>query len=196
MPAAHSVDSQQDSAPAKDPVLNLRRDHTYLEMLAEAFRRLAQSLRDGKPTDPEKVREGIELHRRFLTETHYHKEELLDRELAKLPGQPFRKTLAECEGEHAAGRKAAATFARELDEMLGGDKEAARSLAGHLEREADRWIRHMHHEEEDLYARLQDRIPAASADVIATGMRKIRADSAALEERLVSWTSSFGASSD
>jgi hemerythrin-like domain-containing protein len=189
-------ESKEETAPGKDPVLNLRRDHTLLEMLAEGFRRLASSLEQGAAVDAKRISEGLEIHRLFLVETHHKKEQALDRELGRLPDRPFEKAVAACEREHAAAQRAAKGFESDLAKLEQGDAAARARLRTALVAEADRFMRHARQEEEEIYAKLQGRLPEAVAESVGHEIQKLRASSSAIEERLTSWTSRWGPASD
>jgi hemerythrin-like domain-containing protein len=190
------AEMDEESAAAHDPVLNLRRDHTLLQMLGEAYHRLATELRAGGTFDRERVEEGIRLHDQFLIETHHRKEELLDQHLDRSGGRKYSKALDECRREHEAARRAAEKIHREFDRAVRGEEGAVQSLAYAMEGEADRWMNHLRREEEQLYGSLHLEIPRDLRTELSNSMRRIRMDTAALEERLTSWTSRWGPASD
>lgn len=190
------VDSMEESAPAKDPVLNLRRDHTYLQMLAEGFHRLAEALRSGRAPPKERVAEAVSLHRMFVLETHLKKERLLDAALAKVEGAPLRAALADFEREYARGAEAAATFDRALERLGHEGGSAAKELADALDHEADHWMRLLQQKEETIYPKVSELLSHAAVEELGQEMRAVQKASAALEERLTSWTSVGGSASD
>lgn len=195
-PSPVPVESKEESAPGKDPVLNLRRDHTYLEMLAEGFRRLAQSLEEDLAVGRERLAEGLEIHRRFLIETHHRKEQALDHVLEGLPGRPYARALADCRTEHERAARAGEELGTLADRLSSGGAAARTALARALRAEADRWMAHLRHEEEEIYAKVHEQIPREAVDALATEIHAIRGETAALEEKLLSWTSAWGPASD
>jgi hemerythrin-like domain-containing protein len=188
--------SDVDSPAARDPVLSLRRDHTLLEMLAEGFHQVARNLATGSEVAADRIREGLEVHRLFLIETHHRREKILEEALAQLPGAPYAAELERCRTEHEAGRRAAEGFEGDVARLGAGDRSAGTVLAAAMDREALRWMEHHRWEEEHFYPAVHDRIPRELSDRIGEAMRSVRNQMGGVEERLVSWTSSLGPSSD
>ena len=193
MPANSAVGP---SASEPDPVLLLRRDHTLLEMLAEGFRQVGRTLASAGEVPFARLREAAEIHRLFLIETHHRREEVLERALAPLAGQPFRAELDRCRAEHLQGHRASERLRGLLERWEHADRAARRELGDALVQEAHRWMEHHRWEEEHFYAAVHDRISPELAAQIGTDMRSIRRAMGGVEERLISWTSALGPSSD
>jgi hemerythrin-like domain-containing protein len=189
-------DRPVSASAAEDPVLQLRRDHTYLELLAQGFHSLADELELNHSVAPARIREGIELHRHMLIEVHQRKEQLLAEALNRIPGRPYDAALREWAAEHAEALKSSGRLTELSAKLESGDRGATKLLSGELRRESDRWTHHLYREEEQVYHDLRDRIPAATSASITEGLNAIARDASALEARLTSWTSSWGASSD
>jgi hemerythrin-like domain-containing protein len=194
--ASATPETEEESAAAHDPVLNLRRDHTLLQMLAEGFHRMATEIRTGGKLDLERLEEGVRLHEQFLVGTHHRKEELLDEELARSGDTKYSRLLDTCRKEHTAARTADEKIRALFDRLKGGENAVANELADTLDKEADRWTQHLRHEEDQLYSTLHLELPRELRTDLSTEMRKIRGETAALEERLTSWTSRWGPASD
>ena len=188
----------QAEPPARslDPVAILRRDNTLLEMLATGFRRLGSSLDTTTALDEKRIEEGLEIHRRFLVEIHHTIVEMLDGALDQLPGSPLKAARGACRREHDAAVRASEGFRRDFDAVRRREPGARNRFKAALFAEADRWTAHARAEEENLFAQLPDSFRREAAAHVGDLVRRFRAESSAVEERLSSWTSSWGPASD
>ncbi len=196
MPTHKKIPEVAGTTLATDPVLNLRRDDTLFTMLAEGFHRAAGLLRSGRPIDRKIIAESVALHRAFVVELHHRKEQILAEAVREGPAHASDPVLEGCRRNYERGRRGAVRIERDFDRWAAGTPGAGRRLAEDLDREADRWLRHLRREEALLYPRLVEELPARASRELAEKLGGVRADAAALEERLSSWTSQWGPSSD
>ncbi|MHB8351505.1 MAG: hypothetical protein ACYDFT_02260 [Thermoplasmata archaeon] len=181
---------------ANDPVLNLRRDDTLFTMLAEGFHRAAAALRAGSRIERNVIAESVDLHRLFIVDLHHRKEQFLAAAVKEGPSHVQEPALAQCRRSYDGARRSAVRLQRDFDRWVAGTPGAGRRLAGDMDQEADRWLRHLRHEEALLYPQLSKELPARASRLLADQLSQVRADAAALEERVSSWTSRWGPSSD
>lgn len=196
MPQARKTTVAAGETVANDPTLNLRRDDTLFTMLAEGFHRAAAGLRSDARIERKVISESVDLHRLFIVELHHRKEQVLAAAVKEGPGHTPEAALVECRRSYEGARRAAARLQRDFDRWVAGTPGAARRLAGDMDQEADRWLRHLRHEEALLYPQLSKELPARASRALAEELHKVHADAAALEERVSSWTSRWGPSSD
>ncbi|HEV2316677.1 MAG TPA: hypothetical protein VGV89_03780 [Thermoplasmata archaeon] len=193
--ASPPVHSRAPSTPADDPGLAVWRDHTFLQMLAEGFRFVAKIVRSGDPLDLGRLSEGVAIHRAFVVDLHQRRLAVFERVLGGLAGNPYANGIEECHRAQASAERASAELEDEVQRLKSGDSGMREALSARLEHEAQRWSVHFHREADELFPGL-DRRSGEERRALATGLTPIWNGSAAVEERLTSWTSRLGPSSD
>jgi hemerythrin-like domain-containing protein len=186
-----------DVAPSmKDLGLELYRQQTLLSVMTARMRETASRLLLGNPVDPERIRRGLDVHRRFLLNVHDADEDRVARALEKERPDAARKLVAECRREHAR----AETFLGAVQVLLGQDlapgSEARTRMSTLFAEEADRIDRHQTWEDEKIHPHLDTWLSRPVRSKLLEEIRRFNAARVDAEIALVSWASQLHPSAD
>jgi hypothetical protein len=178
-----------------DLILEMYRQHTLLYVMAARLRESAEVLQRSKRTDPKRIERLLDVHRRYLIETHLVNDRIVQEALAKLGRKELEPFLVRCEKEMRKPEE----FERQIRQLMKEGKPPAGAdalkMAELVRKEADR-IEEDHGREDEVYRTLDTLLaPAARKDLLQR-IRQVDAPRIGAEIALISWSSQIHASAD
>jgi hypothetical protein len=179
----------------EDLALELYREHTLLFVLAARLRETADRLERAPLRSPERLRTGLEVHRRFVLQVHLPNDELVGAALTRSRDAHVRGLLVECAAAHAGS----VAFPEDVEVALAepGHLAAPRpDLAALYRAEADRLETHHERESEFLYPRLDAVLSSSTRQQLLQEVLRIDLGRIGAEIALLSWAASLHPTSD
>ncbi|MFZ3355476.1 MAG: hypothetical protein WA549_01800 [Thermoplasmata archaeon] len=178
-----------------DLILEMYRQHTLLYVMAARLREAAEVLQRSKRTDPKRIERMLDVHHRYLIETHLVNDRMVQDALAKLGRKELDPFLERCVKEQRKPEE----FERQIRQLMMEGKSPAGpdalKMADLVRKEADR-IEEDHGREDELYRTLDTLLnPAVRKDLLQR-IRQVDTQRIGAEIALISWSSQIHASAD
>jgi hypothetical protein len=185
----------QEGFSKDDLILELYRQHTLLYVMAARLREAAEVLQRSKRPDPKRLERLLDVHHRYLVETHLVNDRMVQEVLMKLGRKELDPFLERCAKEQVK----AEDFERQMRLLMTGGKPAegpeAVRMADLVRKEADR-IEDDHGREDDVYRTLDTLLNSATRKDLLTRIRQVDSQQIAAEIALIAWSSQIHASAD
>ncbi|MFZ0891927.1 MAG: hypothetical protein WAN77_05950, partial [Thermoplasmata archaeon] len=178
-----------------DLILEMYRQHTLLYVMAARLRESAEVLQRSKRMDLKRIERLLDVHHRYLIETHLVNDRMVQDALAQLGRVELEAFLERCSKEQRKPEE----FERQIRQLMKEGKPPAGpdalKMADLVRKEADR-IEEDHGREDEVYRTLDTVLtPAARKDLLQR-IRQVDAPRIGAEIALISWGSQIHASAD